>query len=203
MLLERVRIDGEREPPGEAERAQHAQVVLGEALRRASHGAQHAALEVVGPAEGVVQLVAQRVPRDRVDREVPAREVVLQAAVRAKKAGFDQVLWLDHKEHSYVEEVGTMNLFAVFGDTLVTPPLSDSILAGITRDSILALAASLGVKTEQRRISIKEIFEGQKSGLLKEVFGSGTAAVVSPAVVAFRNSRRSCVLIEPLGTVAL
>jgi branched-chain amino acid aminotransferase len=85
----------------------------------------------------------------------------LQAAVRAKKAGFDQVLWLDHKEHAYVEEVGTMNLFAVFGDTLVTPPLSDSILAGITRDSILALAASLGVKTEQRRISVKELWEAR------------------------------------------
>ncbi|NUO48166.1 MAG: branched-chain amino acid aminotransferase [Polyangiaceae bacterium] len=114
----------------------------------------------------------------------------LQAAVRAKKAGFDQVLWLDHKEHKYVEEVGTMNLFAVFGDTLVTPPLSDSILAGITRDTILALAAGLGVKTEQRQISVDEILAGQKSGLLKEVFGSGTAAVISPvAELATENDK--------------
>ncbi|MBL9022641.1 MAG: branched-chain amino acid aminotransferase [Myxococcales bacterium] len=104
----------------------------------------------------------------------------LQASVRAKKAGFDQVLWLDAKEHAYVEEVGTMNLFAVFGDTLVTPPLSDSILAGITRDSILALAPALGIKAEERRVSVRELIEGQKNGTLKEVFGSGTAAVISP-----------------------
>jgi len=90
------------------------------------------------------------------------------------------VLWLDSAEHKYVEEVGTMNLFAVIGDELVTPPLSDSILAGITRDSILALAAGLGVKTVERRIALAELADGAKSGKLREVFGSGTAAVVSP-----------------------
>jgi branched-chain amino acid aminotransferase len=104
----------------------------------------------------------------------------LQAAVRAKKAGFDQVLWLDAKEHRYVEEVGTMNLFAVIGDTLVTPPLSDSILAGITRDSILTLSKSLGIKAEERPIDMAELVSANKSGALREVFGSGTAAVVSP-----------------------
>lgn len=104
----------------------------------------------------------------------------LQAAVRAKKAGYDQVLWLDGKEHRYVEEVGTMNLFAVIGDTLVTPPLSDSILAGVTRDSILALAPKLGIKAEERRISIDELAAASEKGTLREVFGSGTAAVVSP-----------------------
>ncbi len=104
----------------------------------------------------------------------------LQAAVRAKKAGYDQVLWLDSKEHAYVEEVGTMNLFAVIGDTLVTPPLSDSILAGVTRDSILALAGGLGIRAVERSIPVAELVETQKNGSLKEVFGSGTAAVISP-----------------------
>jgi len=104
----------------------------------------------------------------------------LQAAVRAKKAGYDQVLWLDANEHRFVEEVGTMNLFAVLGDTLVTPPLSDSILAGVTRDSILHLAPKLGIKTEERRISMEELATGSENGTLREVFGSGTAAVISP-----------------------
>jgi branched-chain amino acid aminotransferase len=104
----------------------------------------------------------------------------LQAAVRAKSAGYDQVLWLDGKDHEFVEEVGTMNLFVVIGDTLVTPPLSDSILAGVTRDSILALAPSLGVKIEERPISMTELTDAHQKGTLREVFGSGTAAVISP-----------------------
>lgn len=104
----------------------------------------------------------------------------LHAAVKAKKAGFDQVLWLDAQSHELVEEVGTMNLFAYLGDTLVTPPLSDSILAGVTRDSVLTLAADLGVKVEQRAISVKELRAAHARGALKEVFGTGTAAVVSP-----------------------
>jgi branched-chain amino acid aminotransferase len=100
----------------------------------------------------------------------------LYSAAEAKKAGFSQVLWMDAKEHAFVEEVGTMNLFAVIGDELVTPPLSDSILAGITRDSLLTLARAKGMKTVERPISRGEL----ESGKVKEVFGSGTAAVVSP-----------------------
>ncbi len=114
----------------------------------------------------------------------------LLAAVKAKKAGFDQVLWMDAKEHAFVEEVGTMNLFVVIGDTLITPKLGDSILAGVTRDSILTLAREQGVPTEERAIGMAELFEAQKKGSLKEVFGSGTAAVVSPvAELAFGDDR--------------
>jgi branched-chain amino acid aminotransferase len=104
----------------------------------------------------------------------------LLAAVNAKKAGYDQVLWMDARDHAFVEEVGTMNLFVVLGDKLVTPSLSDSILAGVTRDSILTLASELGIAAEERAISSAELFEASSAGRLKEVFGSGTAAVVSP-----------------------
>lgn len=104
----------------------------------------------------------------------------LQAAVNAKKAGFDQVLWMDAKEHAFVEEVGTMNLFVVLGDKLVTPSLSDSILAGVTRDSILTLSKELNLDVEERAISTAELFEGAANGKLREIFGSGTAAVISP-----------------------
>lgn len=104
----------------------------------------------------------------------------LMAAARAKKEGFDQVLWLDAGTHSFVEEVGTMNLFAVLGDELVTPPLSDSILAGVTRESVLTLAAELGLRVSQRPLGVHELMEADKKGRLLEVFGSGTAAVISP-----------------------
>jgi branched-chain amino acid aminotransferase len=104
----------------------------------------------------------------------------LLAASRAKKEGFDQVLWLDAASHAFVEEVGTMNLFAVLGDELVTPPLSDSILAGVTRESVLTLARELGLKVSQRPLAVPELMEASKKGSLLEVFGSGTAAVISP-----------------------
>lgn len=104
----------------------------------------------------------------------------LYAAVQAKNAGFDQVLWLDAKEHAFVEEVGTMNLFVVIDGTIITPKLSDSILAGVTRDSILTLAKEWGLKTEERAVGFNEIKDAAKKGTLQEVFGSGTAAVVSP-----------------------
>jgi branched-chain amino acid aminotransferase len=104
----------------------------------------------------------------------------LHAAMKAKEQGFDQVLWLDAREHRSVEEVGTMNLFAVLGGTLVTPPLSDSILAGVTRDSVLTLARDLGWKAEERPLSLEELREGHRTGALTEVFGVGTAAVISP-----------------------
>jgi branched-chain amino acid aminotransferase len=104
----------------------------------------------------------------------------LNAAQRAKKDGYDQVLWLDGKSHEYVEEVGTMNVFFVFKNTLVTPPLSDSILAGVTRDSVIALGADLGLQVQERPVSIAEIKSGLQDKTLSEVFGVGTAAVVSP-----------------------
>ncbi len=104
----------------------------------------------------------------------------LMASEEAKKLGFTQVLWLDAAEKRYVEEVGTMNIFFLIDDVLVTPALSGSILPGITRDSVIHLAKSWGIKVEERPISIDEIIEKADSGQLQESFGSGTAAVISP-----------------------
>lgn len=104
----------------------------------------------------------------------------LLAGEIAHKKGFAQVLWLDANEHKYVEEVGSMNIMFLINDTLVTPPLAGSILPGITRDSVLKLAAAQGTKVEERPISIEEIEERLQDGSLKEVFGTGTAAVISP-----------------------
>jgi len=104
----------------------------------------------------------------------------LLAGEKAHKEGFTQVLWLDGVEQTYVEEVGSMNILFVIDDELVTPMLNGSILPGITRDSVLALAASWGMKTSERKISIDDVFAAHQSGALTEIFGSGTAAVISP-----------------------
>ncbi|NLO81999.1 MAG: branched-chain amino acid aminotransferase [Clostridiales bacterium] len=105
----------------------------------------------------------------------------LYAAEEAKKKGYTQVLWLDACHHSYVEEVGTMNIFFKIGEVLVTPSLEGgSILGGITRDSVITLASSMGYKVEERLISIQEVFEAHEQGRLEDVFGTGTAAVISP-----------------------
>lgn len=94
--------------------------------------------------------------------------------------GFDQILWLDAAEHKYVEEVGTMNIFFLIDDVLITPPLSGTILPGVTRNSLLQLAEHWDMPVEERPISIDEIMEAGHSGALQEVFGAGTAAVISP-----------------------
>jgi branched-chain amino acid aminotransferase len=99
---------------------------------------------------------------------------------KAREEGFDQVLWLDAVEHEYIEESGTMNLMFVIDGKLVTPPLSDSILDGVTRDSLLELAGDLGIATEERPVSINEIIRGVSEGSVTEAFGAGTAAVVAP-----------------------
>jgi branched-chain amino acid aminotransferase len=104
----------------------------------------------------------------------------LLPANEAKKKGFTQVLWLDAIEHRYVEEVGTMNICFVIGNELVTPPLDGTILEGTTRDSVLRLARDWGVQVSERRITIDEVISAGHSGRLNEVFGTGTAAVVSP-----------------------
>lgn len=103
----------------------------------------------------------------------------LQVAEEARARGCDQVLWLDAIEHRYVEEVGTMNLCMVIDGTLVTPPLGGSILPGITRDTILTIARDWGMPVEERLIPIDQVHEAHASGRLQEVFGVGTAAVVS------------------------
>lgn len=102
------------------------------------------------------------------------------AGREAAKHGFDQVLWLDAIEHRYVEEVGAMNIFFVSDNRLLTPPLTGSFLEGITRDSILRLAPTLGLKVEERPVAIDELLAGIKAGRIQEAFGCGTAAVVSP-----------------------
>ena len=108
----------------------------------------------------------------------------LLAQRQATEKGCDQVVWLDAHEHRYVEEMGTNNLFFVFGSgsqaRLVTPELSGSLLPGITRDSLLTLAADAGYEVEQRKISVEEWRKGAESGEITEVFGCGTAAVVIP-----------------------
>lgn len=104
----------------------------------------------------------------------------LLAGKKAGEMGYTQVLWLDGVERKYVEEVGTSNIFFLIGDELVTPPLGGTILPGVTRDSVLRLARSWGMNVSERRISIDEVIEASGNGSLKEVFASGTAAIVSP-----------------------
>ncbi len=104
----------------------------------------------------------------------------LRAQSEAQAKGFSQVLWLDAKERSYIEEVGAMNIFFKFKNELVTPPLTGTILPGVTRDSIITLARSLGQRVAERPVSIQEVFQAADSGDLEEIFGTGTAAVVSP-----------------------
>ena len=104
----------------------------------------------------------------------------LLAGERAHEAGYTQVLWLDGVEQKYLEEVGAMNIFFVIDDEIVTPELNGSILPGITRKSVIELAKHWGQKVTERKISIDEIMTAHAAGSLKEAFGSGTAAVISP-----------------------
>lgn len=104
----------------------------------------------------------------------------LKSQVKAHDAGYSQVLWLDGVHRKYIEEVGAMNIFFKIDGTVITPVLSGSILPGVTRDSAIALCKKWGVKVEERRISIDDIFEAYQTGKLEEVWGTGTAAVVSP-----------------------
>jgi branched-chain amino acid aminotransferase len=97
----------------------------------------------------------------------------------AQQKGFDQLIWTDGKTHEFIEESGTMNVMFVIDEVLVTPALSDSILAGITRDSVLKLVRSWGVKAEERKISVKELQLGLEEGRVKEAFGAGTAATIA------------------------
>jgi len=113
----------------------------------------------------------------------------LMASEKAKEQGFTQVLWLDAAERRYVEEVGTMNIFFLMGETLVTPALTGSILPGITRDSVLRLTRDWGMDVHERAVSIDEILTNAGDGSLKECFGTGTAAVISPVGSLFYKGR--------------
>jgi branched-chain amino acid aminotransferase len=100
-------------------------------------------------------------------------------ATKAKEQGYDQVLWTDAFEHKWLQEVGMMNIGFIINDVFVTPILEETILNGVTRDSVLTILKDMHFKTEERHISIDEIIEAYKKGILKEVFGMGTAAVIS------------------------
>ena len=104
----------------------------------------------------------------------------LHAAEDAKHEGFTQVLWLDGVERKYIEEVGTMNILFRIADEVITPPLAGTILAGVTRDSVLALAREWGLRASERQLSIDEVVAAARKGTLQEVWGTGTAAVISP-----------------------
>jgi branched-chain amino acid aminotransferase len=104
----------------------------------------------------------------------------MYATSQAKKKGYDQVLWTDAVEHKYVQEIGTMNVIFIIGDKAITPDLgSGTILAGVTRNSVLTLLQEAGFTVEERPLSIDEIIDAYKAGTFKEVFGTGTAATIS------------------------
>ena len=98
----------------------------------------------------------------------------------AVEKGYQQVIWTDDNTHEYIEEAGAMNIFVRINDTLITGPTSDRILDGITRKSIIELAKTEGINVEVRKITVSEVVEAAKNGTLKEMFGAGTAAVISP-----------------------
>ena len=98
----------------------------------------------------------------------------------AVEKGYNQVIWTDDNTHEYIEEAGAMNIFIRINDTLITSPTSDRILDGITRKSIIAIAKDEGIEVEVRKITVSEVVEAAENGSLKEMFGAGTAAVVSP-----------------------
>ena len=127
----------------------------------------------------------------------------LMASEEAKELGFTQVLWLDAMEKRYVEEVGTMNIFFIFNNTLVTPELSGSILHGITRDSVLRIAKRWGMEVEVRKVPVMEVLQKAKTGELKECFGTGTAAVISPVGSLFHKGKNYVVNGGETGAIAL
>ena len=103
----------------------------------------------------------------------------MYATEEAKRKGYDQVLWTDAFEHKYVQECGTMNVFFIINNKAITPALEDTILAGVTRASVIQLIEDMGIEVEERLISIDEITGAYKNGQLSEVFGTGTAATIS------------------------
>ena len=101
-------------------------------------------------------------------------------AKKATEEGFDQLIWTDAKNHEYVEEMGAANVMFVLDGKLITPSTRDTILDGVTRDTVLTLAREWGMEVEERRVSVAEIIEGAKTGKLQDAFGAGTAATIAP-----------------------
>jgi branched-chain amino acid aminotransferase len=107
----------------------------------------------------------------------------------AQEKGYQQVIWTDSETHQYFEESGTMNVMFVINNTLLTPALSDTILDGVTRNSVLALARDWGMKVEERKVSISEVFDAISKGTLQEMFGCGTAATIAQIVGIGQNGK--------------
>lgn len=120
----------------------------------------------------------------------------------ADKEGYSQTLWLDGKEHRYIEEVGSMNIFFKIDGTVVTPALNGSILPGITRDSMIQVLKLKNILVEERRISIDEVVEAYDNGKLEEVFGTGTAAVISPVGELKWNNRKLIINDGKIGEIS-
>jgi branched-chain amino acid aminotransferase len=120
----------------------------------------------------------------------------------AHETGYTQVLWLDGVEQKYLEEVGSMNIFFVIDDEIITPELNGSILPGITRKSVVALAKHWNEKVSERKIGIDELMQAHAAGSLKEVFGAGTAAVISPVGQIKYNDRVITINDNQTGPVA-
>lgn len=126
----------------------------------------------------------------------------LKGQEKAEEKGYAQVLWLDGIEHKYIDEVGAMNVFFVIGDKIVTPKLEGNILPGVTRDSVISYLKAKGYDVEERRISIDEVYEAGEDGLLKEMFGTGTAAVISPVGLLDWHGKKLLINNGEIGTIS-
>jgi len=126
----------------------------------------------------------------------------LKAQMKAKEKGYAQVLWLDGVERKYIEEVGTMNVFFKIDGEIITPSLEGSILPGVTRDSVIQLLKDWNMKVSERKISIDELYQAHDEGRLEEVFGTGTAAVISPVGLLDWDGRQLTVNNKEIGPVA-
>lgn len=125
----------------------------------------------------------------------------LLPAKLAQQKGYHQLIWTDAREHRYVEESGTMNVMFHIGDSLVTPPAGETILNGITRDSVLTIARDMGVDVQERPISVEEVVSAHRSGVLKAAFGVGTAATVAP--IELIGHRGEDIILPPVETRTL
>jgi len=126
----------------------------------------------------------------------------LRAQMKAKEKGYSQVLWLDGIERKYVEEVGTMNVFFKIDGKVITPSLEGSILPGVTRDSVIQLLSTWDVPIEERKIAIDEVYQAAEAGTLEEIFGTGTAAVISPVGLLDWSGKKLTINEGKIGTTA-